>query len=51
MEKDLLDLCHLNLMEESAKNAPEKDADEMQKVIDWKKRQLVSRLKRKLADG
>lgn len=49
MGKDLLDLCQLNLMEENIENAPEENANELQKVIAWKKRQVISRIKAELA--
>jgi len=36
--KDILDLCRLNLMEENA------DSEEIIKVIEWKKKRLVEKI-------
>lgn len=44
-EKDLLDLCRLNLMEENIKDSPAIDKDTTLKAIDVKKRDKVVRLK------
>ena len=42
--KDLLDLCRLDLMEESVKGSPAVDRDETLDAIDYKRRQLVVRI-------
>jgi hypothetical protein len=42
--QDLLDLCRLNLMEENVKDSPAIDRDETMKAIDFKKRQLVTKI-------
>ena len=39
----LLDLCRLNIVEENIKDSPEKD--ETLKAIDWKRRELVRKIK------
>ena len=43
--QDLLDLCTLNQMEENIKDSSAVDRDETLRAIDWKKRQLVERIK------
>ena len=48
--KDLLDLVILTLMEEDIKDKGTKDdQDEMQKAIDWKKRQVMPRIRHELS--
>jgi len=42
--KDLLDLCQLNLMEENVADSPAPDRDETLKTIDWKKRNLATKI-------
>ena len=42
--QDLLDLCKLNLMEENVENSPAPDRGITLEAIDWKKRQLVTKL-------
>ena len=42
--RDLVDLCQLNLMEEHIADSPAPDRDETLKVIDFRKRQIVTRL-------
>ena len=42
--KDLLDLCRLNLMEETIENSPGVDRDVTMKAIEWRKRQCMVRL-------
>ena len=42
--QDLLDLCRLNLMEETAKYSPANDRDTTMEAIDWEKRQLVIKM-------
>lgn len=44
-ENDLLDLCRLNQMEEHVLESPSVDKDATMKLIDWKKRNLMERLK------
>lgn len=44
--KDLLDLCRLNLMEENIKDSIAYDKDETMKAINWKKRHLITEIKR-----
>jgi hypothetical protein len=44
-ENDLLDLCRLNLMEEYVAESSSVDKDATMKAIDWKKRNLMERLK------
>ena len=44
--KDLLDLCRLNLMEETVVDSPAPDRDETLRAIDFKKRQLVTKIAR-----
>ena len=44
--KDLLDLCRLNLMEETVIDSPAFDREETLKVIDFKKRQLSLKIPR-----
>ena len=43
--KDLMDLCRLNLMEEHIEGSPAPDRNETLKAIDWKRRQIITRLK------
>ncbi len=42
--RDLLDLCRLNLMEETVEESPGKDRAATLDAIDWKKRQLIVKL-------
>jgi len=42
--KDLLDLCRLNLMEENVEKTPAPDKEATLKAIDWKKRQVVQKI-------
>ena len=42
--KNLLDLCRLNLMEETVENSPGVDRDVTMKAIDWRRRQCMIRL-------
>jgi hypothetical protein len=42
--QDLLDLCRLNLMEENVKESPAVDRDTTLKAIDYKRRQLATRI-------
>ena len=42
--KDLLDLCRLNLMEEHIQDSPANDRDATLKTIEWKKRHLMTRM-------
>lgn len=42
--KDLLDLCRLNQMEEHVKDSPAPDRDATMKAIDWKKQHLVTNI-------
>lgn len=41
---DLLDLCRLNQMEEHIKDSPAPDRDATLKGLDWKRRQLATKL-------
>lgn len=43
--RDLLDLCRLNLMEENIKESVSVDRDITLQAIDYKKRQMVERIK------
>ncbi len=43
--KNLLDLCRLNLMEEHIEGSPAVDRDQALKAIDWKKRRLMEKIK------
>ncbi len=43
-KNDLLDLCRLNLMEDNIIDSPAPDRDETLKAIDFKKRQLVTKI-------
>jgi hypothetical protein len=43
-ENDLLDLCRLNAMEENIVGSCAPDRNSTMQMIDWKKRQLVTRL-------
>jgi len=46
--QDLIDLCKLNSIEENIKEKGIKeDQDEMQRAIDWKKRQVMNRIRYK----
>ncbi len=42
--KDLLDLCRLNQMEDHVEESPSPDRDKTMEAIDWKKRQLVVKI-------
>ena len=42
--RDLLDLCRLNLMEETVEESPGNDRDSTLDAIDWKRRQLIVRI-------
>lgn len=42
--QDLLDLCRLNLMEDTVKDSPAPDRDIAMKAIDRKKRELVIKI-------
>jgi len=42
--KDILDLCRLNLMEERVSDSPAPDRDETLAAIDFKRRQIVTRI-------
>ena len=42
--KDILDLCRLNLMEENVKYSLLSDRDATMKIIDFKKRSLVTKI-------
>ena len=42
--QDLLDLCRLNLMEDNVQDSVAPDKDTTLQAIDYKKRQLVTRL-------
>ena len=42
--KDLLDLCRLNQMEDNIENSPSMDKETTQKAINWKKRQLTEKI-------
>ena len=42
--KDLLDLCCLNLMEEHIEGSPGPDRDTTLKGIDWEKRRLAQKI-------
>jgi hypothetical protein len=44
IEKDLLDLCRLNLMEEHIRDSPGAEAEAARKAIEWKRRQLVMKI-------
>ncbi len=43
--QDLLDLCRLNMMEDNVKDSPAVDRDAALSAIDWKRRQVVTKLK------
>ncbi len=43
-DKDLLDLCMLNLLEESALDSSNVDAAETLQTIDFKKRQVMEKI-------
>ena len=43
--QDLLDLCRLNLMEKNVEASPSNDRDATLKAIEWKKRDLVMKIK------
>lgn len=42
--QDLLDLCRLNIMEDNTKDSSAVDRDATMKAIDYKKRQLATRI-------
>ncbi len=48
--KNLLDLCRLNLMEEHIEETSGVDRDVTLKAIDWKKRHLMEKIKREQKD-
>ena len=43
--QNILDLCRLNLMEENVMNSLAVDRDETLKAIDWKRRQIITKIK------
>ncbi len=43
--QDLLDLCRLNQMEDNLEDSVSPDTDETMKAIDYRKRQIVTRMK------
>ncbi|KKN73980.1 hypothetical protein LCGC14_0395460 [marine sediment metagenome] len=43
--KDLLDLCRLNLMEENITDSSDMDREATLKAIEWKRNNLVSKIK------
>ena len=42
--RNLLDLCRLNLLEEHIKESPAIDKDATLRVLDWKRRELMTRI-------
>jgi len=42
--RNLLDLCRLNLLEEHIKDSPAIDKDATLRVLDWKRRELMTRI-------
>lgn len=46
--KDILDLCRLNLMEENISDSPSLDRDITMKAIEVKKRELATKITGKL---
>ncbi len=44
--KNLIDLCRLNLMQEHIQGGSAVDRDQALKAIDWKKRRLMEKIKR-----
>ena len=43
--QNILDLCRLNLMEENIINASAMDRNETLKAIEWKRRQIIVKIK------
>jgi len=42
--RNLLDLCRLNLLEEHIKESPAIDKDATLRVLDWKMREIMTRI-------
>ena len=43
-QNDLLDLCRLNMMDEHITDSPAPDKDTALTAIDWKRRQIATRI-------